>query len=288
MMKRILPVFPILLIGVIGVMGVSCSKQKFEKFSQLGGPRILAIKADQPEIDGSGTGNVAVTLTPYISDIDGNGRVLSVRVVTCADLAIGQGNQPACSTPQVETYPSGNTFDTTSLMATNYTGAMTPITITIANPASLIAGYSDQAKFNGVPYSIFFSIQFGTTTITAVKQVDIGLRSSLNQNPQIQNITLDGTAITSSPSAGGTLSYSIASGHTPESFQVMDASGNLYGSQKETYLLTWFYYDAKIKPFRLLEAQNSQFVMTAGAGQATIVAVLRDQRGGTDVKIITP
>jgi hypothetical protein len=64
------------LISAVLLLSAGCSMEDFEEFKQLGGLRIVGVEVDNSEIDGTTSGTVNVTLTPYISDIDAGGRNL--------------------------------------------------------------------------------------------------------------------------------------------------------------------------------------------------------------------
>lgn len=263
---------------------ISCGETDFKKFSQLGETRIVAIVADTPEIDGSSTGNVNVTLTPYISDINGAGRVFNVTVVTCLDTGVTRGGSPECENATTETYPNSNTYDTTNLAASNFTGAMDPITLTISNPASLIADYSNQQRFNGVNYLVAFRFQSGSTTINTIKAIPISERSVRNSNPVITGITYNGGVISSGPTASGALNMSLSSGS--ESYDVMQANGTVI-SKQESLLISWFVSKGKVQPARIVESQNSTYFPENNSA-ITLIGVARDRRGGSAVTVLNP
>ena len=263
---------------------LSCGESDFKKFSKLGELRIVAIKADIPEVDGTQTGSVNVTLTPYISDIESKGRVFQVDVVTCLDSGITQGGETECENPNVEVYPNGNSFNTGSLSASNYTGAMDPITITINNPANLISNFSTQQKFNGVNYLVAFRLSSGSTVLNAVKAVSISTRSSYNSNPIISGFEFDGLDLSGSLSKKGKLKMLFSAGS--EAYQVMRADGTITLKQ-ENLLISWFVSEGKIRPPRIIDTQFSTFYPKSD-NAITLIGVARDRRGGTDVLIISP
>lgn len=264
----------------------SCSEPDFKKFYELGDLRIIGIEADIPEVDGNSTSDIDVTLTPYISDFTAAGRTFTVTVISCLDPGFTRGAEPQCQTSTIETYPNGNTFNTSSLSTSNYTGAMDPITITIANPSNLISSFSNQQKFNGVNYLVAFSLTSGSTSLTAVKAIPISTRPTLNSNPEIENILLDSGVLTTSPLVKGSLSMTYTTNGGEEVYNEMLSDGSLI-QQTESFLITWFYTKGKVVPGRIIDGQTSKFNPDSSAA-TTLVGVLRDRRGGTDIKILNP
>ena len=260
----------------------ACNVANFETFSQLGDLRIMAIVADTPEVDGNRTDDVQVMLTPYISDIDAAGRKFVVTVVTCLDPGLSQGAMPRCAKPQIVAYPNANTFDTRRLAEDNYTGAMDAVTVTIANPKRQITARSEQQKYNGINYLVIFNLVSGSTNLTAVKAITITTRQMLNSNPEIDTLSLDHALATTTrtPTA---LDISFTTTGKQERYQEMAADGSV-SSQSEAYFITWFYSTGKVKPSRVLLDQSASY--TASADSDTLVAVVKDRRGGSDVRIM--
>ena len=269
------------ILGGLLLIFSACNTPDFKNFSELGELRIMGIVADQPEIDGTRTDNVQVVLTPYISDIYGEGRKFTVVVAGCLDPGISQGASPRCLNPKFEAYPNGNTFDSSALAKSNYTGAMDAVTITISNPAAQIAGFSAQQRYNGINYLVVFRLEYGATNLTAVKSISISERPKLNRNPEIAAIVFDEEqAANTLKSVDIDVSFTEAGGQ--EDYQEMSADGSV-ASLSESYFITWFYYLAEIKPSRILLGQQSKYKNEVSP--YTIVAVVKDRRGGTAVRV---
>ncbi len=263
-----------------------CSNNNFKKFSELGDLRILAVVADIPEVDGNSTSPVSVTLTPYISDVTAAGRIFNVNVFSCLDPSFSQLGDVGCDNPQVEAYPNGNTFDAGTLAATNFSGAMDAITISIPNPSVLIAGYSNQQKHNGISYLVAFALESGGEELTVIKSISISTRAVLNTNPVIQDILLDGSSIGSGPTTSGELDLTYTAPGSPEAYSEMLSDGS-FESRTESYVTTWFYSDGEVSPARILENQKS-FYEAKNTSPIGLIGVLRDRRGGVDVRILNP
>ncbi len=261
-----------------------CDNSDFTEFSELGGLRVFAVVASASEIDGTQTGSVNVTLTPYLSDIEAGGRVFTVSVVSCVDPTFAQTGQLGCQAPQQETYPNGNTFDTNTLAASSFTGAMDPLTITINNPAALIAPYSNQLQFNGVPLFVFFTISAAGEQLQFVKELRISNRGALNQNPVIDEVTFNGQALINSPDSSGELAVNFTNSGSPETFVEINQDGTTLSSN-ESYLVSWFTSKGKVSPGRVLANDKSKLTLTE---RTLLICVVRDRRGGTDVRIFNP
>jgi hypothetical protein len=269
---------------VLTLLLSACGEAEFKKFSELGELRVMGIVADVPEVDGGSSTDVNVTLTPYISDKDGGGRTFNVTVLTCLDPGIGNGAEAECENPGTETYPNSNTFNTAGLAGSDYTGAMDPITITITNPAAKIASYSRQQRYNGVNYIVIFKFESGGSSITVIKSIPITDRGTLNSNPVIDQVTLGGGGLANSPTANGELNVTYTAGGGPQNFNTMSSSGAI-SSSTESYIVTWFYIKGKVVPGRVLYPTKSNYTHDA---TATLVAVVKDLRGGTAVRVLTP
>jgi hypothetical protein len=266
---------------------VGCSDPDFEKFSELEGLRIVAIVADTPEIDADAAAPVNVTLTPYISDVSAAGRVFNVTVTGCVDPGVAQGGDVLCNSDSF-VYPNANTFDTATLAANNYTGAMDPVTIAIPAPNTLTTGLSTQDRFNGVSYLVYFVFESGGERLIAFKAINMSTRATLNQNPAIQDIRLDGNVLAASPKVKGDLSYTSTVAGAPENYLEMNQDGSTFSNQ-ESYLMSWFVTtDSFVSPARTVEGQVSRFGPKQDTINPTLIGVLRDRRGGTAVQILQP
>lgn len=259
----------------------ACNVPDFQEFSELGELRMMGIVADKPEIDGTLTDDVQVVLTPYLSDILGGGRKFNVSVASCLDPGLSRGARPRCLKPQHVPYPNGNSFDTSVLAENNYTGAMDAVTITIANPAQLIATHAAQPRYNGIDYLVIFRLTHDATNLIAVKAISIAVRETLNRNPEIEKIVLD-EELASSTLKPIAIDVSFTSAGQQESYTEMSVDGSI-DSLTESYFITWFYRRASIKPARILFGQQSKYQSSPFAH--TVVAVVKDKRGGTAIKV---
>lgn len=272
------------LFSTLAILISSCENADFKEFSALGDLRIVGVEASTPEIDGTNTGSVSITLTPFLSDIKAAGRVINVNVVSCLDATFAQTGLLSCTAPTTEAYPNSNTFDTATLAASSYTGPMSSLTITINNPASLISSFSAQLRYNGIPFYVLFTLTSGSDQLNFVKRLKITDRGVLNQNPVIDNVSLGGSPISTAPSSSGSLALTFTASGSPESFQEYTSDGSLV-TETESYLISWFSSAGKVKPARVLTTQTSQLTTTT---QAVLIGVVRDRRGGTDVRVFTP
>ena len=266
-----------------------CGTQDFTPFAKLGGLRMTAIQVEDvgspgvAEIDGLSTGTVTMRVTPFISDLQAEGRSFQVQVRGCIDPGLAQGAGFICPNPQVIEYPNGGLFDTSVLTATRFTGPMTPFDVVIENPAALIADRSETQKFNGVNYILVITLVSDNESLTAIKAIPITTRLSRNRNPEIDQVLLNGSTVSSGPTQGGPLKVLMTTNGLPESFEEMDADGRIL-QRVEDYLITWFFSEGRIRPFRTVEGQNPELVLRT-QGPVLLKVVVRDSRGGVDVRV---
>lgn len=267
----------------------SCGSSDFTRFSELGGLRIVAVQVEDQlragvaEIDGNSTSPVTMRVTTYISDLNAEGRGFQVTVTGCVDPGVSQGAGFRCLDPQVIAFPNGGTFDTNLLSATRFTGSMTSFDLVINNPAELLSGRSDVQKFNGVNYLLNLTLTSGEESLSVIKSIPITTRILRNRNPEIDEVLLDGNALTSGPTTGGNLNLRLTPNGAAEVYEEMAFDGQIT-SQIEEYLITWFYSEGRVRPFRTVETQQPELVLRT-SGPVLLMAVVRDRRGGVAVRV---
>ena len=75
----------------LGLCLLSCSEPNFKKYNELSELRVLALKADLPEV----TAGATVTITPIVSDIVNSG-ALTFTANACLDPGVAFGARPTC------------------------------------------------------------------------------------------------------------------------------------------------------------------------------------------------
>lgn len=296
----------------------ACSDSTLPKYQVLNTLRFAAIVVDQPELNytGSDAPSATVTFTPYISDVNGGGRALTLTLAYCLDPGIPLGALPTCTGSESRTVvQSGAAISTvaTQFDAPNYTGAITPIPVNLsAMPAQVTAilqaaylSSSESTRFNGVPLLFEFTLETATgdEKIAAIKRVLLSSadKTSKNQNPSGLEVQVGGTDIgTSWPTADTELTAYWPSSSI-ESYTLRSVSGQDF-TQNETIQATWFLTggtddtcnretdcapDGVLNLTRSFLDEVNKYVasLNAPSSRGTVALVVaQDDRGGTTVK----
>lgn len=257
---------------------VSCERVEVDFFN-LGEFRLMAVIADQPEIDA--TIMNTVTVTPWVSDVDAQGRLISLDIVTCLDPGIGFGAEPTCdsSDPTYQQIAYAD-FDTNSLSGQYYSGAMDSFDVTI--PADLLNMFDSETQFNGVDYIVSMVFTAGSEEIKSVKRIKLSTNPNPNQNPTFEDILVDGSD-SMMISDGSEIGFTIQPGSEPENYNEYDSEGQLQ-MNTESYLVTWFVSGGVLRFSRTEPGQNNEFTLDDNInGEPFVFGVLRDNRGGADI-----
>lgn len=278
------------LLAILGILAcTSCNKNNFPLYVQLGGLRVLTLKAlsNQSEVN---PGTSGIVLQPVISDLNGGGRTLSVSVQTCADTNLS-GAPNGCANPDST---STSSFSSTTLSSDGtYTGLAPTITVNVpAAPANYAAATSSE-QYNGVPYLVFYTISAPDgSSVTALKRIIVSSpgKTPKNQNPAISGVTGNGTSLAASNTFGTsvyTLNISFSVG--PETYQTMNPDGSTT-TQTESLSTTWFYTDGSTEFDRTYDTDANQWTPPSshpGGRAAVLVTVTRDNRDGEDYQIFS-
>jgi hypothetical protein len=275
------------LIGLIFTLTlIGCSDQ-LPQYSKLSKLRVLSLRADQPEVGDFGT---AVTLTPWISDINGNGRGLQYSYQQCIDPGIGYGAQPTCG----PTFSNPNQISAVGIPRKTYTGSAPAFTVTL--PSQILGPTLSAAqKFNGIAYLIIYRLQSQdlAETVTAFKRIIVSTNTIKNNNPVISTVLSNGNVLTtlpftsSYPTSQVNLSVTLNS-NSIETYQKADPNGS-NSTATESITLTWFYSDGTTQFERTSSTATNQWTppsLSPVGRSAVIVVVARDGRGGEDTQQI--
>lgn len=258
----------------------SCQSNKLPEYTELGALRILAVIASSPDAYPGET----VTLTPVISDFSGAG--LSFQSFGCSDPGVSFGAEASCEA-QPDRVNLGSGSITSPGAASSYTGLVSP-TVNVAIPANLLASRSPIDQYNGVAYLVTYKLtSTDNREITAFKRILVKANGTpKNQNPQLSDILMNGTALTS-VGAGQTVSLAAQFSSGPETYQVMNRDLG-FSSREEVYTTTWFISDGKLKNQRSLSTDTVEYQAPdafPGTRGAFVIGVTRDGRGGEAVVI---
>lgn len=275
-----------LFITLLMVAGCSTNLPDYVKLGDL---RVLAMQANTPEVADTGA---TVTITPYVSDLNGNGRTLTYSYQTCLDPGVGLGATPICSTPV--TGPT--TFGPVGTTRHTYTGAAPTLTITV--PTGFLASSKEPAapnQFNGVAYLVTYKLASsdGTASVNAFKRIMVSTNPNKNNNPSLSQVLSNTTALSVLPSLASYPSTTVILSAAPsstsaETYQVQQSDGS-FKSETESLITTWFYSDGTLDQFRTENEAGDAWTppQPHPSGHSTVfVVVLRDGRGGEDIQQI--
>jgi len=182
----------------------ACADMGFPQPWELDRLRVLALQADKPEVN---TNDLTFTITPYISDTQGEGRALTYTIQACYDPAVLFGADPDCANHlEALLGPAVTRTGTLGLPPVGATGAGTAQTagdFTFTIPVQLLAAFDPTENAlelnNGIPYSVVFTLTDPLTneTVTSFRRISVTTRTTLNQNPTITGVfTTEDAAIT--------------------------------------------------------------------------------------------
>ena len=274
----------------------ACADMGFPNSWELGGLRVLALQVDRPEVNL--TLDPQVTITPYISDIDGAGRPLEYVIQACYDPAVLFGADPDC-TNHLESLlgPVETRTGTLGLPVANATGVATPAVagdFTFTLPVALLALFDpvDNAVElnNGIPYSILFTLTDPATgeTVTSFRRVSVTSRTSLNQNPAFLGVfNGDGAAVSSIAAGSEDLEVKAdATEASTETYIALSRDGSS-SNLTEELSVSWFtnageFASGRTEPGGFVTYTPPTVEQVASAEEAApyFWVFLRDDRGG--------
>jgi hypothetical protein len=274
-----------ILLGASIIFASACSKETFPKYIVLNGLRVLALQTGTPETNPG----VAVTVTPYISDINNRGP-WTYSAEGCLDPGISYGASPNCTGNSTRTVFATNQNITSSFLsaANVYTGSVDPITITAGLTSAVLTGRSAIETYNGVNYLLVYTISNSAgESVTSFRRIVIteSGKTSKNSNPTVSDLLAGGTSL-STLSAGTEYSLTASYGSgAAETYTGKDSSGNLT-SLSETLLTTWFITDGEMKYYRTSSGDTNTYKTPDSfptARRSIVVGITRDSRGGVTV-----
>ena len=285
-----------------------CSSDQMPNYSIIQSLRVLALVLDQPEVnyDSGVFTPSSVSLTPWVSDLYGNGRSLSMNIYSCLDPGVGIGATPTCAgSPSLNSVIQKQVVaPSTSFSGPNFTGSLAPVSLPLAGivPPPL----SQQILYNGYAILVFFEI-YSTNNpsekVTSFKRLIFSgsPKTKKNQNPGSVQVKQNGIEITSLPIVETNLNADVPDSET-ETYSVMDGGGNL-GNAKEELETAWFLTGPadivcskkkECTPDGILSLKRSKpgelnlftppKVSLPSSRGRVLIAVAKDSRGGVVVK----
>ena len=251
----------------------SCGDNKLNKVETLSSFRLLAIQTPNPELT-QATG-LTVTARPYISDINGGGRIIAAVVDGCIDPGISFGAEANCEGNATKVTTSYS-VDTSTLPLLNsgwgnYTSA-------IAIPDNIFMGKTAREQFNGVPFIIIFSFSVDGIVYKSFRRILITNRTTLNNNPTLSTLLLNGGTI-AKPQNGDYLS-AVSSG--PETYDYLRVDG-ITEARREKMAMAWYVSSGNLDMPKVTASESIRYKSAPPTTQLLILVVLRDERGGVAV-----
>ncbi len=264
-----------LILFLIMIIISSCGDDKLNKVETLGGFRILAIKASASEK--TQANGLTVTATPYVSDVNGAGRSITGTVDGCVDPGVAYGADATCegnSTKVSAAYTINGARGGTKLNS----GWADP-TAALSIPDAIFTGRTTREKFNGVPFLIVFTFVVDGSTYKSFRRIHITNRTSLNTDPTLSSLKLNGGAI-AKPSNGDSLSASYSGAET---YDYMRVDG-VTETRTEKLVMAWYVSEGELDISKATAAESVKYKSTPPSGNLLVIGVLRDERGGVAVQ----
>lgn len=275
------------------MLQLSCSKNNFPKYSALDRLRILGITTPTPELQNPSSGTTNVSITPYISDIGGSGDI-TLEVQSCLDPGVSLGATPSCSQAQyassVQTITMSSASTATEGLFGNPERTGSPqsgaITVPLQIPSQLLPLLPSYMQYNGVSYLITVKATASSGSISSFRRIVISTKTP-NNNPTISDLLLNNLSFTQRPTEG-VYQLKLSTTDTPESYQFLTGNGD-YKNLQEDYEISWFVSEGIMEVSRGFLSDDLDWSVTTPSlsppQKTVVVAVLRDGRGGTAVRV---
>jgi hypothetical protein len=267
-------------IALLALCLAGCSNSDLPDSFRLDRFRVLAIHADQPEVDPGTT----VVLTPFVSDIGGGGRAITFSAAACIDPGVGYGADPTCDgSPTLATLATD--VAATGLSAPDYTGAVTStVSVTVPSADVIFAKASARDRFNGVNYLVTFVFKFPDGSRSrAFRRIAVSTRTTKNQNPAYTATPLlsGSAAFSGRPAAKIDLTADLAAGFAETYDEIRDDGVTVTKTESPTTF--WYISDGDLS-LKVTDPGASTGYTPPEAAPSdhnlVFVVVTRDGRGG--------
>ena len=251
---------------------ISCGDDNFKKYATLSEFRVLGIVSDLPEVNDT---EVEISIRPIISDVNGNGRKINLKIEGCIDPGIATGEEINCDGGQKYALFFQEEIDLAVAFPDSvYTGALPNINLTL--PAGILDNRSVFEQFNGIDYLLIFNFSSGDeVSLQSFKRIKVSTRVDKNVNPTITemgNVTL----------IKGEQNLSITTNSEPESFLFYDLTGTI-STGNEVFYLSWFSSFGEIENSQVYSNEVTKINLESDPPEEGVLLVmLRDGRGGMD------
>ncbi len=268
---------------VILLFGSSCAND-LPKAQVLDRLRVLALIATTPEVLPGAT----VTVTPVVSDVRGAGRALSYTVEACYDPGLDYGADVSCSHDTAKVTVGATAV---TLTAPRYTQAVTTFNITVPSALFTTAQVDALTQFNGANYLVIFTLTAADGEIEQVfRRIKVSGASKIskNQNPSLTGFKKsDGTAVAALPTEETAL-LAVAPSTAAEAYSELNTNGS-FEARTETLTVSWFASEGLPElTLQAIDSPNTYAPATTPTYSPFVAAVVRDERGGAGVLLLTP
>ena len=160
-------------------------------------------------------------------------------------------------------------------MVNLYTGFSTA-TYTATITATILLGRTAREQYNGVSYIVIFSFTVDGLTVKSFKRIVATSRNSLNSNPTISNVFINGNVASGKPNKDDLLSLT-SSAAEDYSYQNVDDS---LEARSETLEVAWYVSEGEINKPKAYSSETIKYKSIPPTSTMLLIAVLRDGRGG--------
>lgn len=256
----------------------ACANGNFVRSYELNQFKVIALLADKPEVSLGET----VQITPYLSDLTGQGRSITMNASACIDPGVGVGAEPSCDQDPNKVILA-NQLGLGGLSAPYYTEATTSFAVTIPS-TDLFSQIPPDLQFNGVNYLISVDFFSGTEKLErAFRRIVVSTRPTKNTNPVFQppSIMSQGLDLTTLD-AEKKISAQVEAIHS-ESFEEIRQGSST--TQQEKVLVYWFSSRGEFNFSSTNPNEETTWKPNEDNNSLphVLIAVVRDGRGGVGV-----
>lgn len=256
---------------ILLLLCAACGGADFQKVERLESFRVLGISTSQSEVSPGDTVN---DIRVFFSDVNG-GRAISGTTVACIDPGIALGAKVNCDhDPSRVTGVYNINTSTEDQSGGLFTGlAVTQASITV--PSQIFVGRSAKEQSNGVGYIVIFNFDVDGKQVTAFKRIVATTRPVKNTNPS-GSILLNGAPIAAFPNKEDKL---LLSSNSAETYDYENVDGFVEAKTEEIQV-AWYITSGKLTKPKTFANEETEYQDDRAAGKFTLVAVIRDERGG--------
>jgi hypothetical protein len=285
----------VLSFAFVTVTTVGCGTDVLPKYYLLDRLRVLGANTVGAAAEFSG-GDAGIQVAFHISDPKGAGRTLSYSLESCVDPGIGIGATPSCANNPTRTVITALSTFVPGTAATNFYGVLTTPAFSVPAAGIMFIDPTTGSpkptyqQDNGVAYIVILRLTATTTeNLIAYKRVIVSTKAAKNQNPTFGSpaLTLNGLDATTYTLTTDAIpmNSSVATGSV-ETYFLEDSNGTS-ATKTEALTVTWFTNAGQIRYTRTDPGVENRYTPPAPLATVTsIIAVLRDDRGGEAITVI--